>query len=102
MSDYSYVRNYYGVPAETGRRVSVDGQPGVIAEDRGNYIGVLFDDCEPNNIQPCHPTHKVEYGEMGGVRRMTRSQARYRRYLEVSECFDSFWHFLHSEGGRAP
>ncbi|WP_421717461.1 hypothetical protein [Algiphilus sp.] len=97
MTKCSYVRNAYNVPAEIGRRVTVDGRPGVIAEDLGNYIGVLFDDCKPSDIQPCHPTWRVEYGEMGGVRRMTRSQARYRRYLEVSDCFDSFAEFLRYE-----
>lgn len=34
-----YIRRYYGVPAEIGRRVRIDGKEGVIAEDRGAYIG---------------------------------------------------------------
>ena len=41
--NYEYVKNYYGVPAEYGRIVIVAGERGVIVEDRGNYIGVLFD-----------------------------------------------------------
>jgi hypothetical protein len=40
-----YVCRTYGVPAEIGRRVIVYGKPGIIAEDRGHYIGVNFD-CE--------------------------------------------------------
>jgi hypothetical protein len=42
--DCEYARVYYGVPACIGRRVTVDGKPGIIAEDRGHYIGVNFDD----------------------------------------------------------
>ncbi len=34
--------------------------------------------------------------------KLTRSQKRYRRYLDMSDCFESFKHFLHwdMEGGR--
>lgn len=97
LDNCEYVREYYGVPAEIGRRVIVDGEPGIIAEDLGNYIGVLFDKDEPNHILPCHPTWKVEYGEMGTVRKMTRSQKRYRRYLQVADCFENFKEFLRHE-----
>ena len=38
-----YASDYYDVPADIGRAVIVNGKPGVIAEDRGNYIGVNFD-----------------------------------------------------------
>ena len=89
-----YVRVNYGVPAEIGRRVIVNGKPGVIAEDLGHHIGVLFDSDKPGAVMPCHPTWRVEYGEMGGVRKPTRSQARYRRYLEFRDCFESFREFL--------
>ena len=41
--DCPYVKEHYKVPAEIGRRVVVDGKPGIIAEDRGHYIGVNFD-----------------------------------------------------------
>lgn len=76
-----YVRQYYGVPAEIGRRVTVYGKPGVILEDMGNYIGVNFDADKPGHVLPCHPTDGVAYNEMGPIRRGTRSQERYRRYL---------------------
>lgn len=89
-----YIRDYYKVPAEIGRGVVVDGQPGVIVEDMGNHIGVLFDKDKPGNVLPCHPTWKVDYGDMRPIRKPTRSQRRYRRYLQVSECYDSFMHFL--------
>ncbi len=82
-----YACNHYGVPADIGRIVSIDGRPGVIAEDRGAYIGVLFDDLAPNEIRPCHPTWMAEYGDMGALRKMTRSQERYQKYHD-SDWFD--------------
>lgn len=88
-----YVQDYYKVPACIGRRVTVYGKPGIIAADRGNYIGVNFDDQKPGIISNCHPTSEVVYLEMGEIRKMTRSQERYQRYLEVSECFRSFLDF---------
>lgn len=78
-----YVSDYYGVPACIGRRVVVHGKPGVIAEDRGNYIGVNFDSDKPGVVYNAHPTDCVEYGDMGKVRPITRSQARYREYLNA-------------------
>ncbi len=91
--DFGYVRRHYEVPAEIGRRVIVNGEPGVIAADRGAYIGVLFDKDKPNQILPCHPTWKVEYQGIGKVRQMSRSQKRYRRFLEYGDCFDIFIDF---------
>jgi hypothetical protein len=88
-----YVQNYYQVPACIGRVVKVDGKSGVIAEDMGNYIGVLFDENKPGNISPCHPTWKVEYFGLSKIRQMTKSQKRYKRYLEYSDSFDSFIDF---------
>lgn len=62
---FEYVCQHYGVPACIGRRVTIDGNGGVIAEDRGHYIGVNFDDDKPGVIKSCHPTWEVEYGGMG-------------------------------------
>ena len=89
-----YAKQHYGVPAEIGRRVVVNGKPGIIAVDRGHYIGVNFDTDKPGVIRNAHPTWEVQYGEMGKVRQMTRSQQRYAEYCEVSDCFDSFAHYL--------
>lgn len=89
-----YVRDYYNVPAKIGRRVIVNGKPGVIAKDCGNYIGVNFDSDKPGVISQCHPAWCVEYQGMGKVRKMTRSQARYQRWLEYGDSFDNFRHFL--------
>ncbi len=84
-----YVRNYYGVPACIGRRVMVYGKPGIIAEDRGNYIGVMLDSDKPGRISNYHPTDEVQYLDMGKVRKLTRSQQNYRNFLR-SECGYTF------------
>jgi hypothetical protein len=89
-----YIRTNYGVPACIGRRVLVNGKHGIIAEDRGHYIGVNFDEDKPNDIKNAHPTWKVEYLGMGKIRKMTRSQRRYKEYLDCAECYDSFAAFL--------
>ena len=99
MSEYA--KNYYGVPSDIGRCVVVDGKPGIIAEDRGPCIGVNFDANKPGDIHNCHPTWRVEYHGMGHVRRMTKSQERYRRYLEIGDCFDSFKDFLRYDAQRS-
>ena len=91
--NFEYVNRYYQIPAKRGMRVEVNGRSGVIAEDRGNYIGVNFDDDKPGNISNCHPTWKVTYLGMGKVREMTLGQQRYKRYLEYGDSFDSFLHF---------
>lgn len=88
-----YVRNHYGVPAAIGRRVVVSTKPGIIAEDRGHYIGVNFDADKPGVIRNCHPTSEVEYGDMGKVRKPSRNAARYARFLEYGDGFDSFIQF---------
>lgn len=91
---FDYVRTFYGVPAKRGRRVLVSGSPGVIAEDRGHYIGVNFDSDKPGVIHNCHPTDEVKYLGLGPVRKPTRSQQRYQRYLEEGDQYDNFRHFL--------
>ena len=63
MSNCEYIKNHSGVPADIGRQVVVDGRPGIIAEDRGHYIGVHFDDDKPSVIVNAHPTWRVEYSE---------------------------------------
>lgn len=92
--NFQYVIENYGVPAAIGRRVIVSGKPGVIAADRGHYIGVNFDADKPGAIINAHPTSEVEYLGKGAIRGMTKAQQRYQDYLDVSECFESFLHFL--------
>lgn len=101
MESCEYVRKWYGVPAAIGRRVVVDGEPGIIAEDRGHYIGVNFDNHKPGHILNCHPTWKVEYGELGEIRKMTRAQARYQRYLDSDGLYESFIDFCRADSSRS-
>lgn len=89
-----YVREHYGVPAVIGRRVIAHGKPGIIAEDRGHYIGVNLDSDKPGVISNYHPTDNVEYLDMGTVRKRTKSQLRYQRWLEYGDSFQSFRDFL--------
>lgn len=85
---FEHIIKHYGVPACIGRRVVVDGQPGVIASDAGQYIGVLFDSDKPNRISNCHPTWNVVYEGIGKVRKMTASQKRYAEYVRAQEWYD--------------
>lgn len=84
-----YASKYYGVPAEIGRRVTVYGKPGIIAADRGHYIGVNFDESKPGHISNCHPEDGVIYLEMGTIRKMTKSQENYQRFLDA-DCGETF------------
>ena len=96
MNNCEYVREYYGVPACIGRGVICYGKSGVIVEDRGNYIGVNLDEDKPNIINNYHPTDNVVYGEMREIRKirkMTRSQQRYRDYIG-SEYSGTFAEYL--------
>ena len=88
-----YVREYYNVPAEIGRKVTVGGKPGIITEDRGHYIGVVFDNDPKLRVLNCHPTSDVIYGEMGELRKLSRSQMRYREWVR-SDCGLTFAEFI--------
>lgn len=89
-----YAREYYGVPACIGRRVIAYGKPGIIAEDRGNYIGILLDKDKPGSVNNYHPIDGIEYlDEIGKVRKPGRSQQRYIEYLKEDGC-GSFADFI--------
>lgn len=92
MANCEYVREHYGVPACIGRRVVVCGKMAIIAADRGHYIGITYDSDKPGVIRNAHPTHDVEYLDMGTVRPMTRAQRRYLHWLKVADCFPN-WKF---------
>ncbi len=80
----AYIREYYGVPAEKGRRIRYkDEKEGVITRARGGYIGVVFDGDKPTNVHPLHATDQVEYLGIGEVPKLTQSQRRYQQYLEA-------------------
>lgn len=85
-----YAAKYYGVPACIGRRVIAYGKPGIIAEDRGNYIGILLDSDKPGNVNNYHPCDGIEYLGMGRVRPMTRSQRKYKEYIDADWFGGSF------------
>lgn len=93
MSNCEYVREHYKVPAKIGRIVNINGETGVIAEDRGHYIGVNFDHHKAGFISNCHPTWEAEYLGIGKIRSLTRSQRRYKRFLEYGDGFESFLDF---------
>lgn len=87
MPAFEYVRNSYNVPACFGRRVIAYG-----------------------NVNNYHPVDGIEYlPATGKVRKPGRSQARYLRYIEYGDCFDSFLDFCRWDaeperswnGGRA-
>lgn len=56
-----YIRDYYRVPAKRGRRVTVDGRPGVITGARDARLTVRLDGDK--HTTPCHPTWRVDYQE---------------------------------------
>ncbi|MFJ3409479.1 hypothetical protein [Pseudomonas protegens] len=86
MSNYScdYVRRHYGVPAEIGRRVIANGEPGVIMADRGHYIGVVLDEDPKKRISNYHPTHEMQHGEMAEVLPLKEWQ------VMTAKCYDKF------------
>ena len=94
MANCEYVRNYYGVPACIGRIVIYRGEQGVIARDGGNYISVNFDKDKPGQLFNIHPTDEnLTYHGIGKVRKLTRSQQRYKDYLD-SECELTFFEWI--------
>lgn len=96
-----YVRDNYGVPAELGRRVTIYGKPGVIAADRGHYIGVVFDGDKSHHISNCHPTDGVEYGEIRPLPVMSRAQKNYCEFLQADWFWGSFAEWLKARKGIA-
>lgn len=93
MSDgFVYINNYYKVNAEIGRRVIADGKPGVITGAEGAHIVVNLDSDKPGVRTFWHPTWKMQYGEIGTVRKMTPGQKRYQDYLKSeSNCTFAEW-----------
>lgn len=80
----SYVKDYYNVPADIGRRVEYRGKPGIIYEDGGNYVSINFDHAKPGVCSFVHPTDPdLKYLEMGKIRSMTPSQKRYREFVRA-------------------
>ena len=98
-----YIRNHYKVPAEVGREILYTGdkgkdRKGVIVCDKGNYIGVVFHDSEPEEIMPLHPTWEVKYLEIVKIRKFrkskTRAKQRYQEFLDADWFSGSFIQWL--------
>lgn len=109
---FDYIRKYYGVPAEKGRQVTCYGKRGVIVGADGHYLRVVIEDDASEEERRYHPTDKVVYGEIVAapalrewkclapwrdeweweawftVTASTRSKARYKAYLELSDVCD--------------
>lgn len=81
--NFDYVKTHYGVPAEIGRQVVVNGRCGVITKDLGHHIGVTFDDAKPGSVSPCHPTWEVQYLGIVKPRKVSRGRERYQRFLDA-------------------
>ena len=90
---FYYIVSYYGVPACLGRRVEVYGEPGVIAGAHNQYLRVNLDTDKPGVTHIYHPTDGVTYLGMGTVRKPSPGRARYQRWLEYGDGFDSFIQF---------
>ncbi len=59
-----YVRTSYGVPADFGMRVRVDGRAGIIVGFHNAYLRVKFDNG--GAVLPCHPSWRTEYIDDAG------------------------------------
>lgn len=58
---FDYIHRTYQVPAEVGRRVIANGQPGTIVGARDAYIIVNLDKDEPHVAGAWHPTWEMRY-----------------------------------------
>lgn len=54
MSDFAYIRSYYGVPAKRGARVEYQGKPGTVTGTSGPHVMVKLDGGK--HALPYHPT----------------------------------------------
>jgi hypothetical protein len=111
---FDYICKYYGVPAERGRQVTCYGERGVIVGADGHYLRVVIDGDASEEERRYHPTDKVVYGEIVDspalrewkcllprdrwddwshpsvftVTASTRSKARYKAFIDLSDCYD--------------
>ncbi|MFM0306232.1 hypothetical protein P0D71_00360 [Paraburkholderia sp. RL17-383-BIF-A] len=109
---FDYIQKYYGVPAERGRQVTCYGERGVIVGADGHYLCVVIDGDKSEEERRYHPTDKVVYGDIVDVPALrewkclapwrdewesdawftetasTRSKARYKAFIALSECAD--------------
>lgn len=95
-----YVKEYYGVPCDIGRRILYHSDYGTIYKDGGNYTRVNFDKDKPGECVNIHPTdpaliYKDDFAELR-IPKFTRSQQRYQDYLHSAyyDAGDSFAVYL--------
>ena len=60
-SGLAYIRAFYGVPAQIGGRVTIDGKRGMITGTNGSNLRVLLD-ADASTVY-AHPTWRVEYDD---------------------------------------
>lgn len=58
---FDYIHRIYQVPAEVGRRVIANGQPGTIVGATEAYIIVNLDKDAPHVAGAWHPTREMRY-----------------------------------------
>lgn len=96
---FEYIKNQYKVPAEMFREVIIDQRKGVIVEDKGHYIGVIFYDDKEKNISSCHPTWEVVYLETFNDKppkiKNHKSKERYAHFLSLDSDM-TFFEYLKS------
>lgn len=63
--EFWYVKNYYKVPVYKDQRVVMDGKPGTVKGDGGQYVQVLFDGDK--HALPVHPTWRMTYFNPDGT-----------------------------------
>jgi hypothetical protein len=82
---FEYIKDAYGVSAQLGQVVFLNDKQGVIAKDRGHYVGINFDSDKAGVISNVHPTDEnlVYTDKIVGIRQMTRSQKRYQEFLNA-------------------
>ncbi|MDR8398238.1 hypothetical protein NE850_18005 [Paraburkholderia sp. USG1] len=109
---FDYIRKYCDVPAERGRQVTCYGERGVIVGADGHYLCVVIDGDRSEEERRYHPTDKVVYGDIVDspmlrewmclppwrdewesdawftVTASTRSKARYKAFLDLSDVYD--------------
>ena len=97
-----YIRDYYNVPARVNVRIKYQGEGGIIWKDGGNHVCACMDSDKPGKTIYIHPTDPdLKYLEMGKPRKMTLGQKRYRLYLDIGDCYDSFMHFCQSQEAKS-
>lgn len=84
MRSLEYIKDYYKVPAEVGRRIEYKGErEGVIVAGQDQYIEVVFDGKKRTQSVTLHPTWEIKYLGKGKVPKYTRSQQRYARFKSL-------------------